>query len=158
MIHCLQRKLTWSKYNTQSDNSNEQFSIYPWAFADKDGFPHKGSKSNWTDKLQSRYQNAKPTVFSNCLLWTPDVVLINARPLRRTKTIADYTSRLVNQIVVQYYKAGINEIHLVFDNGGKHSIQSMFEHLRHCSKVNTNQHQHYKMLYKCFQWQDFLDC
>ena len=82
--HCLHQAMfmkeaiAWCKHNTQSDNFNEQFSIYPRALADEHGFPYKGSKSNWTDKLQSCYKTAQPTVFSNCLLWMPDVVLIDA--------------------------------------------------------------------------------
>ena len=91
VIQCLRRKLAWCKHNTDSDNFSEQFSVYPRALADEQGFPHKDCKSKWTDKLQSRYQTAEPIVFFNRLLWTPDVVLIdamfliNVKPLRRTK-------------------------------------------------------------------------
>ena len=82
VIQCLRRKLAWCKHNTHSDN------IYPRALADEHGFPHKGNKSTWADKLQSQYRTTDPTVFFN---WTPDVMLIdamfliNVRPLRRTK-------------------------------------------------------------------------
>ena len=71
VIQCLRRKLAWSKHNNESDNCYEQFSVYPRALADEQGFPHKGCKSKWTDKLQSRYQTAEPIVFFNRLLWIP---------------------------------------------------------------------------------------
>ena len=31
---------------------------------DKDGCPHKSNKSNWTEKLQLRYQSAQPEVIA----------------------------------------------------------------------------------------------
>ena len=168
VMQCLRRKLAWCKHNTDSNNFSEQFSVYPRALADEQGFPHKGCKSKWTDKLQSRYQTAEPIVFFNRLLWTPDVVLIdamfliNVKPLRRTKTIADYASLLINQIVVQYYKVGTSEIHLIFDKPGRQAFNpKQFEHIRCYNTVNTDQHQHYTFSPDATippKWQDYLDC
>ena len=123
VLQCLRRKLAWYKHNTQPDAfDNDQFSLLPRAIVDEEGYPHKGTKSHWTDKLHNRYKAAKPTVFMNFPLWTPQVVLIDAmfliniRPLRRTKTISDHTSLLFNQVVVPYYKSGT---HLIFDKPGR---------------------------------------
>ena len=144
VIQCLQRKLAWCKHNIQPDNFDEQFSIYPRALADEHGFPHKESKSTWTDKLQSWYQIAEPTVSSNRLLWTLDVVLIdamfliNVRSLQRTKTISEYTSFIINQMAVLYYQAGTSEIHLFFVKSGRWPfIPKWFEHLRHYSNDDS---------------------
>ena len=49
------------------------------------------------------------------MLWTAQVVLIdvtfliNTRPLRRARTILDYTTLLFNQVIFQYFKVGANE-------------------------------------------------
>jgi len=96
--------------------------LFPRALA---GYLHKGNKSNWTHKLNNQYRTAQPPVSTNFLPWTPQVViidamfLINIRPLRRTKTIKDYTLLLFNQVIVQYYQAGTSEVHIVFDHPGR---------------------------------------
>ena len=170
VIQCLRRKLAWCKYNAQPDAlDNDQYSVLPRAIADEEGYPHKGTKSRWTDKLESRYKSAKPTVFTNFPLWTPEVViidamfLINIRPLRRTKTVAEYASLLFNQAVVQYYKAGTNEIHLVFDKPGRQTFNpKACEHHRRYSKGNTtSQHHHCSFTPDSTipsRWQDHLEC
>ena len=88
--------------------------------------------------------------------------LINVKPLRRTKTIADYTSLLINQIVAQYYKVGTNEIHLIFDKPGRQAFNpKQFEHIRRYNAVNTDQHQHCTFSPNAPippKWQDYLDC
>ena len=48
--------------------------------------------------------------------------LISVRPLWRTKTIAEYTSFLINQMVVPYYEAGTSEIHLILDKPGRQAF------------------------------------
>ena len=63
----------------------------PRAIADEEGYLHKGTKSHWTDEPVTRvngqtnqYKLAKPTVSINFLLWTPQVVLIDAMSLINT--------------------------------------------------------------------------
>ena len=170
VIQCLRRKLAWCKHNTQSDmHDNEQFSLLPRAIADEDGCPHKGNKSHWTDKLLNRYRTAQPTVFTNFPLWTPQVVLIDAmfliniRPLRRTKTITDYSILLFNQVLAQYYRSGTDEVHLIFDKPGRQPFnpKSSEHHRRYNKNKSNNDHQHC-----CFsptttippKWQEYMDC
>ena len=71
------------------------------------GYPHKASKSNWTDKLRSRYQSKQcpPVTQSLPSAWVPQVTiidamfLINTKPLRKTKTIAEYAQFLFNHFL-----------------------------------------------------------
>ena len=93
-IKYLRRRLAWCNQTGQKyDEGNEQYSLLPRALAEIDGSPHKGNKSKWTDKLQSRY-NAAP--FMSALQWIPEVVIIdamfsiNTNPLRQHKSITDY--------------------------------------------------------------------
>ena len=130
VIQCLRRRPAWSKHNEQQPDAlnNDQYSILPRAIVDEEGYPHKGNKSRWTNKLETRYKSALPSVFTNFPPWTPQVTiidamfLINIRPLRRTKTITEYTSLLFHQAVVQYYKAGTDEVHLIFDKPERQSL------------------------------------
>ena len=88
--------------------------------------------------------------------------LINIRLLRRTKTIKDYVFLLFNQVVVQYYKAGTNEIHLIFDKPGRQKFNpKSFEHHRQYNKKSISQHQHCSFTPATTilpRWQEYLDC
>lgn len=91
---CLRKRLAWcSKTNQSYNTSEEQYTVLPRALCDSEGIPHKGSKKNWTDKLQSRYSIVTHNLPLN---WTPEAVLldgmffINITPLRQTQTIQDY--------------------------------------------------------------------
>ena len=114
------RRIAWFSHHKEQpcDVSQEQYSELPRALSDEDGKPHKGSKSTWTDKLSSLYQTADPPVFTSSLHFTPEVVIIdamfiiNTRPLRRTKTFADYAYFLFHQFISQYFKDGTLEVHV----------------------------------------------
>ena len=68
VINCLR----WCNHTKLPYNSQEKkYSVLPWALADEDGNPKKASKSNWTDKLETRYQSAEPCVFMKSLPWVP---------------------------------------------------------------------------------------
>jgi hypothetical protein len=76
VITCLRKRLAWCNHTKLAyDTSLEQYSVLPRALADEDGNPHKGSKSNWSDKLENRYQSASPTPFMNTLTQPPQAVL-----------------------------------------------------------------------------------
>ena len=50
----LRRRLAWcNRTGKQFDEGEEQYSVLPRALADADGNPHKGTKSKWTDKLNT---------------------------------------------------------------------------------------------------------
>ena len=142
MAWCNQTKLTYN-------SSEEQYSVLPRALADEDSNPHKGNKSTWTDKLQNRYQSADPPVFMNLLPWVPEVVIIDAmfminmKPLRRTVTIIDYSKLLFNQYALEHYKAGTNEVYLIFDKPAQYFNPKQFEHVRRSkTKTSNSNHEH----------------
>ena len=146
VIKCLRRRLAWCKHSKLPYKScDEQYSILPRALADEDGNPHKSSKSSWSDKLAKRYECANPSVFMSSLLHIPQVVIIdamfmlNTRPLRQTKTIIEYTILLFNQFVIQYYKTGVKEVHLIFDKPGRQNF-------------NPKQFEHNKRYILCVNW------
>ena len=97
---CLRLRLAWCNRTGHTyDPTTEQYSLYPRAIADEDGCPLKGSKSIWKDKLKKRYSGPNMEVVMDRLpnQWTADAIiidgmfLINCKPLRSTKTIADYS-------------------------------------------------------------------
>lgn len=50
---CLREKLSWCIQTGQTyDPYQEQYSLYPWAIADEDGCPRKGTKAVWKDKIR----------------------------------------------------------------------------------------------------------
>ena len=57
------------------NHANEQYSPLPRAIADENGYPHKGSKATWKDKLKKRY-TTEPVVLDNIPQgWMPDVII-----------------------------------------------------------------------------------
>ena len=170
VIKCLRRRLAWcNQSNVKYDASEEQYSILPRAIADEDGNPHKASKSNWTDKLHSRYRSTEPPVFTNMIPWLPQSViidamfLINTKPLRRTTTILDYSKFLFNQFVLEHFKAGTKEVHLIFDNPTNHRFNpKQFEHARrYINKKCNTQHEHCEFTPNSnipSGWKEHLEC
>ena len=74
VIQCLERKLAWRKHNIQPENLMNSFLYIQGPLQMNMGFPKKETR------VPGLINNkvAEPTVFFNCLLWTPDVVLIDA--------------------------------------------------------------------------------
>ena len=138
VITCLRRRLAWLSHNEQPHSvSEEQYSELPRALSDEDGNPHKGNKSAWTDKLASRYLTADPPVFTTSSTIIPQVAIIdamfiiNTRPLRQTKTFLEYAHFLFNQFILQHYKAGTSEVHLIFDKVCRQLFNpKRFEHVK----------------------------
>ena len=119
---CLRQRLAWCNRTGQSyDPVNEQYSLYPRSIADENGYPLKGSKSVWKDKLKKRYPGPNTQVVLDLLPtpWKPDAVIldgmffINCKPLRNTTTITDYSVFLFNRFVLPHFQALVKEVHLL---------------------------------------------
>ena len=85
--------MAWSAHTGQPI-SMEQYSIYPRALADENSNPHKSPKSNWTNKLKTRYESEFTQFFATELSSAPELVIIDAmfKPLRNIRSIVDYSS------------------------------------------------------------------
>ena len=88
---------------------------------------------------------------------------LNTRPLRQTKTISDYTKLLFNQFVLQHYKIGVGEVHLIFDKPGRQQFNpKQFEHhKRYLQNKAVTDHQHYSFMPHSIipnGWQGYLEC
>ena len=164
-IKYLRRRLAWCNQTGQKyDEGNEQYSLLPRALAEIDGSPHKGNKSKWTDKLQSRY-NAAP--FMSALQWIPEVVIIdamfsiNTNPLRQHKSITDYAYLLYKQFVVPHHHAGTKSVHLVFDHPGRLAFNPKdFEHKRRYCQ-DKKEHKHIEFTPQSpipRPWREYLEC
>ena len=166
---CLRRRLAWcNKTHLPYDLSTEQYSIYPRALADEHGIPHKSSKSTWTDKIQSRYNQASdPVLLSSLPLnWIPEAVLIdamfliNTTPLRRTTSITQYSHLLFNRFALDHFKSGTREVHFVFDTPSKSFNPKIFEQSRRDAKTKSaHQHQDFTPNTSIpSHWREFIDC
>ena len=78
---CLRQRPTWCNRTGQSYNStSEQYSLYPRAISDEQGYPLKGVKSIWKEKLAKRYPGPNVQVVMGNLptQWKPDTVILGA--------------------------------------------------------------------------------
>ena len=171
MIKCLQRRLAWCNHTKLPyDSSVEQYYILPRALADEDGHPHKANKRNWTDKLYSRYHTSEPCVFFKSPPWVPQVAnvdamyMVNIRPLRKTKTITEYAQLLFDRFALEHFKAGVKEVHLIFDKPGRQAFNpKQFEHAKRYSPKgkSCNQHEHISFTPQTSipqSWREYLEC
>ena len=70
--------------------------------------------------------------------------LINTKPLRMTKTLANYAQLMFERFAIEHFKAGASEVHLIFDKPGQQLFNpKQLEHAkRDCTQKMSLQHQH----------------
>ena len=101
--------------------------------------------------------------------WLPQVVildsmfLINTKPLRQTKTLANYAQLIFDRFALQHFKAGASEVHFVFDNPGQQPFNpKQFEHgRRDCTQKMTSHHQHISFTPETAlpqAWPEYIGC
>lgn len=120
-----------------------QFVPIPLALADSNGIPLKGQKSNTTKALKARYKDASPNIFLNELPpgWIPECVMLegmfmlNTTPLASHRTFADYANFLIQRYITPHFTRGSREVHLLFDNPGRHA--KSFERRRRDMSANV---------------------
>ena len=165
----LRRRLAWcNRTGQQFDEGEEQYSLLPRALADPDGNPHKGTKSNWTDKLKARYGSSDS--FIPLPPWVPQVAIVDAMfplnitPLRQHKTIKQYAYLLFRVSIVPHFSRGTPEVHLVFDHPERLPFNPKdCEHKRRYgnSKNSTSEHTHVKLSPQSpipRPWREHLEC
>ena len=124
----LKRQLAWiSKQGAENldfDSLLGPVSSTPKALVDKDGFPYKAAKSNTTGFIQKRYKQIPVVLQSLPVQWIPDSVilegmfLIQTNPIPTMNYMQQYVQLLMNQFVAPHFKAGVQEVHVVFDSPG----------------------------------------
>ena len=169
---CLRRRLAWCNQTGLSYNpTTEQYSPLPRALSDEYGVPHVVTKSSsiWKDKLQARYGKADPQIFSSIILdeWKPETAIINAmfllsiKPLRKAKTITDYSHFLFNRFAIPYYKIGMNEVHFIFECSREEIFKPKKIMQKHKS-CSTESHQHTAFTMEkalpAQKWQEYVSC
>ena len=168
---CLRRRLAWCSRTGKSINiGQEQYSIYPRALSDCDGNPHTGSKSIWTTKYASRYNNDSCVLAENLPVnWIPDAVLIdgmfliNTNPLHQTENLSHYSYLLFNHFMKQYFQKGSKTIHLLFDNPNTVSFNPKALEQSRRDKTNTISKVHNHVSFSPDSeikrpWRDYINC
>ncbi len=168
---CLRQRLAWCNRTGQSYNpAYEQYSLFPRAISDENGYPRKGTKSSWTDHLGKRYNSPHmPVLLSNLPQgWTPHAVIvdgmfiINCQPLRHISTVAEYATLLFNRFVSPHYQAGAMEVHLVFDSPSDRPFSpKCYERKRRDESHSNPHHTHLPFTPSTKipqQWRAYIEC
>ncbi len=170
---CLRHRLTWCNRTGQTYNSTlEQYSLYPRAIADEDGYPIKGVKSVWKDKLGKRYPGPDIQVVMGSLpdQWRVDTVILDAmfflnyKPLRNIVNIRDYSMFLFNRFILPHYQCNrACEVHVLFDTqaNDQQFNPKAFEHNRRDKGKELQLHTHISFTPATAipnNWKSFIDC
>ena len=124
----LKRQLAWiSERGSENIDLNSLFgpiSSLPSALIGKDGLPYKASKSTTTDFLRKRYSTIPIITQSLPYQWIPNTVilegmfLIQTSPIPTMTFMQEYTHLLLNQYIRPHFRAGVQEVHVIFDSPG----------------------------------------
>ena len=124
----LKRQLAWiSEQGAENLDLNSLFgsiSALPRALIGRDGLPYKATKSNTTEYLRKRYsalpiisQSLPPQwIAHSCIV--EGMFMIQTSPLPTMSSMQEYTRLLLNQYVRPHFRAGVQEVHVVFDSPG----------------------------------------
>ena len=130
---CIRRKISHAnRSKTSVDTVAEQYIELPRALCDTNGVLNKGQKSVATKFYETRY-NSEQDIFTSTLPWCPDTVimegmfLINTTPLHSHKTMAHYATFLMKRFIINHFRKGVAEVHLLFDNPGEQQTPKKFE-------------------------------
>ena len=172
VIKCIRRKMSWmNESGERFEPADKQYSVYPRAICDADGNPHKGSKSTWTSKVEGRYGSQLPVILNHLPpQWSAQAVLIdgmfiiNTTPLRKNKTIFDYSLMLYYRFIDYHYKAGAIEVHVIFDKPLIDQFSSKaFERQRRDDNRSGAHDVHVHIMFTPetsvpSYWRDYLEC
>ncbi len=163
---CMRRQASMSLENRDTPIQLQTYSVLPRALVNKDGMPVKGQKSGTTTALSKRYQ-LLPLVSEN-LPWIPHSVIIDAMfiihstPPLHNKNITDYAHFIMNRYVNTHFERGVMEVHVVFDDPGRHPVTpKSFERQRRDKHVTSGDHTHAELdsrLPTGKRWSSILNC
>ena len=105
-----------------------QISPLPRALVDiNTSLPHKGNKSTSTRYLEKRYKDVPVVTPHLPACWIPDAVILEGMFIIHTPplpimTWTDYIQLLLSNSAIPHFKAGVLQVHIIFDNPGSLSI------------------------------------
>ena len=124
----LKRQLAWiSRQGTEGLDFTDllgPISPLPRALIGSDGLPYKSTKSNTTEFLRKRYSSLPVITDTLPPPWTPHTAilegmfLIQSTPLPSMSCMKEYTQWLLHQYIRPHFRAGVQEVHVVFDTPG----------------------------------------
>ena len=144
-IECWKKRVAFAiSTGAQIQDTYEQCIELPRAIATSEGTPNKGTKSNITNSLEKRYQQATPPVILQSLppTWVPNTVimegmfLINIKPWIAHKNFGDYANFLIKQHVLPFFRGGSQEVHIIFDDPEHQGFSPKYFEREQRNKVN----------------------
>lgn len=102
-------------------------SSVPRALIGKDGLPYKSNKRSTTEYLRKRYsplpiiQKTLPPQWAPHTAILEDMFLIQSSPLPSMGCMKDYAQWILDQYIKPHFRAGVQEVHVVFDSPGSMS-------------------------------------
>ena len=144
---CMRRQASMALENPNRPIHIQTYSTLPRALVNKDGSPGKGQKSATTSALSKRY-HLLPLISEN-LPWVPHSVIIDAMfiihstPPLHNKCVVDYAHFIMNRYINTHFERGVMEVHVVFDDPGRHPMYpKSFEHKRRDKQATPDDHSH----------------
>ena len=96
----------------------------PRALIGEDLFPYKSNKSSATEYLRKRYSQLPLVIEYPPHHWTPHTAIlegmfmIQTSPVPTTSCMREYAQLLLAQYIRPHFRAGVQEVHVVFDSPG----------------------------------------
>ena len=163
---CLKSRLLHCQMTNADTVPHEQYLELPRAIADTNEIPQKGQKSTSTSFYFKKYgETVIATKFPPG--WLPHSVilegmfLINTTPLGVHKCMLEYTHFILVRHAGRYLSAGVQEVHIVFDDPGRFNVhpKDIERHRRDTNK--ETEHEHIKLNDQTKippKWRDLLGC
>ena len=128
IARCYKRTIAFSQETQTPISELCQFSEYPRAICNQDGLPHKGAKSVIYDFFNKKYSSTYEIVSSSFKFVSSTCVIVEgmniiySSPLKNLKTFAEYAQFLVARWVLPFFRKGVQEVRILFDQVGTQGI------------------------------------
>ena len=121
---CMKKMMVmFSRGEKMHQACGSQITPLPPALVGHDGLPYKGNKSKATDFFETRYKKAGVIVSDFPQQWVP--------PSPGIATYAQYCKLLVTRYINPHLKAGVCQVHVLFDDPSQNMSPKQIEHTKH---------------------------
>ncbi len=165
---CLKSRLLLAQMHDDDMALQVQYLELPRALADESGIPNKGQKSNSTPFYSTRYgEQVVMCMYQFPVGWLPDAVImdgmfmLNTTPLRIHSKMSEYTRFLLVRYAGWYIKAGVTEVHIVFDDPGRFELHPKDIERTRRDSASDLEHDHIEFSDRMkvpSKWRDILSC